>query len=508
MSLHDDLVGTVLAETYRITRLLGQGGMGTVWEADHVRLPGKRVAIKMLHGAGLYDPDSIARFRREATILSRIGHASIVDVIDVNVSEDDRPFQVLELLEGETLHARLARGPMPLAEAMALIEQIGSALQAAHIAGIVHRDLKPANVFCVRDDRGQTRAKVLDFGIAKVFGGQSLQTRAGTVLGTPQYMAPEQAEGSPECVDARADVFALGAMSYEMLGGRPAFDGDTPLAVTYKVVHAEPRPLRELAPHVPASTIAAIERALAKDRAARFQDVPSFLAALSASNATGPADTLGIPEPAVTQMPAAASAPPSPTTMASRRNRALRWVALGLAVLAGALVAVVLATAAPAPTTTVAGAPVSTKPAPPQVKRGEAASLAPEAPPIEEAEPLFEVSATPDVDGDDDAGPTRPTSRNPRTKRTPQPRSPVSDQARQLLVQAANALDKGRSGEALRLARRSLQLGKTAVAYAIMTRAYCKQKDQGNAVGAFRRIPRGRRKALVRRWCAKYEINL
>jgi len=185
--------GTVLGETYEITELLGQGGMGAVWTAKHLRLPGKRVAIKVLHGVAAGDRESYARFRREAEIASRIGHPNIVTVHDFNVLASGTPYLVLEYLEGEDLAHRLARGKIPLPAVLGIARQIGSALHAAHKADVVHRDLKPGNVFLVATEIGGElvdQVKVLDFGISKIRGSQTVQTQDSVLLGTPQYMAP------------------------------------------------------------------------------------------------------------------------------------------------------------------------------------------------------------------------------------------------------------------------------------------------------------------------------
>ena len=261
--------GTVLGETYEITELLGQGGMGAVWAAKHLRLPGKRVAIKVLHGLAASDRESYARFRREAEIASRIGHPNIVTVHDFNVLPSGTPYLVLEYLEGEDLAHRLVRGKIPLPAALAIARQIGSALHAAHKADVVHRDLKPGNVFLVPTEIGGElvdQVKVLDFGISKIRGSQTVQTQDSVLLGTPQYMAPEQALGKNTEIDARTDVFALGAIVYEMLSGRPAFLGDTLAEVVFKVVYDKQPPLAELAPELPKNVVDAVEQALAKDR--------------------------------------------------------------------------------------------------------------------------------------------------------------------------------------------------------------------------------------------------
>ncbi|HSP20183.1 MAG TPA: protein kinase, partial [Myxococcaceae bacterium] len=275
-------VGAVVGETYRIEGLIGRGGMGAVWAAEHLRLPGKHVAVKVLLDAAAGGDEMLQRFRREAEIASRLGHPNIVEVLDFNTLPSGQPYIVLEYLQGETLAGRLAGGRLQLEEALTITRQIGSALQAAHRAGVVHRDLKPDNVFlCTPEEDLPTKVKVLDFGISKIRGSQSLRTQDAVLMGTPQYMSPEQATGKNTTVDARTDVFALGAIVYEMLGGQPAFAGGSLAEVVYRVVHGEPTPLRELAPALPDNVLAAVERALQKDPAARPQDIGAFVLELT-----------------------------------------------------------------------------------------------------------------------------------------------------------------------------------------------------------------------------------
>ena len=276
-------VGSVIADTYTLEALIGRGGMGAVFSATHKRLPGKRVAIKMLH-AEVADEEVLARFKREAEIASRLGHPNIVQVHDFNVLPDGTPYLVLELLEGQTLAQRLREGPVPLEQTMTIVRQIGSALAAAHREGIVHRDLKPQNIFLVPTEvqgRVVEIAKVLDFGISKIRGSQTVQTQDSTLLGTPQYMAPEQALGQHAKVDERTDVFALGAIAYEMLGGYPAFIGASIPEVVFKVVYEQPIPLEQAAPGLAVNVKAAIERAMAKASTERFSSVGDFVEALT-----------------------------------------------------------------------------------------------------------------------------------------------------------------------------------------------------------------------------------
>src|SRR5215831_18105254 len=263
-------VGSVIAGTYKIEALLGRGGMGAVFLASHQRLAGKQVAIKVLH-TELDDADIVARFRREAEIAARLNHPNIVGVIDYNVAPDGTPYLVLDYLEGETLAQCIARGPLPLAQVMSIVRQVGSALAAAHRAGIVHRDLKPQNIFLVPtevDGRLVEIAKVLDFGISKIRGSQTVKTQDSALLGTPQYMAPEQATGQHTSVDERTDIFALGAIVYEMLAGHPAFSGASIPEVVFKVVYEQPAPLA--VPSLPPAVPAAVACAMAKPADERF----------------------------------------------------------------------------------------------------------------------------------------------------------------------------------------------------------------------------------------------
>ena len=302
-------VGSVIADTYTIEALLGRGGMGSVFLASHKRLAGKHVAIKILH-TEIEDIDVVARFKREAEIAAKLNHPNIVGVIDYNVAPDGMPYLVLDYLEGETLAQRIARGPMALDQVLSIVRQVGSALAAAHRAGIVHRDLKPQNIFLVPtvvDGREVEIAKVLDFGISKIRGSQTVQTQESTLLGTPQYMAPEQALGQHANVDERTDVFAFGAIVYEMLSGQPAFAGASIPEVVFKVVYEQPPALAPQAPSAPPAVVSAVMQAMAKPAEDRFASVAGFVEAV-----TGQPLTLSRGQPPA---PAPAAEPPS----ASRR---------------------------------------------------------------------------------------------------------------------------------------------------------------------------------------------
>jgi serine/threonine-protein kinase len=278
-------VGSVIADTYTIEALIGRGGMGAVFLASHKRLPGKKVAIKLLL-AEMSGDEVLARFKREAEIASRLAHPNIVGVHDYNVMPDGTPYVVLDYLEGASLAQHLVQGPIALDRALSIVRQVGSALAAAHREGIVHRDLKPQNIFLVPTEvEGSTReiAKVLDFGISKIRGSDTVKTQDSALLGTPQYMAPEQATGQHDKVDERTDLFALGAIVYEMLTGQPAFSGANIPEVVFKVVYEQPRPLGQAAPGTPAHVVAAVETAMAKPQAERYPNVGAFVEALTGS---------------------------------------------------------------------------------------------------------------------------------------------------------------------------------------------------------------------------------
>ncbi|WP_342376070.1 protein kinase [Myxococcus stipitatus] len=279
-------IDTVLRNTYKVVSILGRGGMGSVYLAQHLRLPGKQVAVKVLRGGDHLTAEIFARFRREAEIASRLGHPNIVEVLDYDTLDDGTPFLVLEFLRGESLQSRLERGRLPLTDVYSFTRQMGSALQAAHGAGIVHRDLKPANVFLVPTDSGGVvgeRLKLLDFGISKVLDSGTVQTQEATLIGTPQYMSPEQAQGRNREIDARTDIFAMGCIVYEMMTGTPAFGGGGIAQMIFRVVYEPPAPLAPLCPEAPPHAIAAVDKALSKRADERYPDVASFVEALTGS---------------------------------------------------------------------------------------------------------------------------------------------------------------------------------------------------------------------------------
>jgi eukaryotic-like serine/threonine-protein kinase len=285
----DPLVGQILGDTYEVQRRLGEGGMGAVYEARHVRL-GKSYAIKVMHQIFAKDRDALARFRREASVASTIASSQVAQVFDVNATRDGQPYLVYEMLVGEDLGSVLDRdGAMSIARAIRIGRQVAAGLAAAHAAGVVHRDLKPENVMLVKAPDGSDLVKVLDFGIAKVQQEDKL-TRTGAVLGTPAYMAPEQARGGTT-IDHRCDVYALGAMLYRAITGRAAFSGEDAGRTLTSVIWDEPARPKTLRRDIPDALELVIQRAMAKDPAARFASMVELDASLAPFDAPSGATT-------------------------------------------------------------------------------------------------------------------------------------------------------------------------------------------------------------------------
>jgi serine/threonine-protein kinase len=267
---------------YRVTSLLGEGGMGVVYMAQHPVI-GRKVAIKLLHAVLARDPDIVARFFNEARAIHMIAHENIVEILDFGQTTDGQPYFIMEYLTGESLSDAVGRGAMPVEQVEAIGVQMCRALQAAHTKGIVHRDLKPHNVqLCLKAD-GSLLVKILDFGVAKILaspdGSQSVKTRTGSLMGTPLYMSPEQCKGAG-VLDHRTDIYSLGVMLFEMVAGRPPFVAEGVGELFAKHMLEEPPPITELAPNVPPHMAGAIMKALAKDPDARFASMDDFRKAL------------------------------------------------------------------------------------------------------------------------------------------------------------------------------------------------------------------------------------
>ncbi|HLV21819.1 MAG TPA: serine/threonine-protein kinase [Polyangiaceae bacterium] len=286
----DPLVGTTIDGRYQIIKVLGQGGMGVVYTAKHAML-GKRLAIKVLKSDVSKDQEIIARFRQEAQSASAIGSQHIIDISDFGALPDGSTYFVMEYLDGvELTKAIEEQRPMPASRVVHIAKQLCDALGAAHERGIVHRDMKPENVFLIGDPTAPF-VKLLDFGISKQQNGTAALTRTGMIIGTPAYMAPEQARGAH--VDHRVDVYAVGAILYRALTGRCPFEAEDPPAVLTAVLTAEPVRPRTLVPAIPDSVELLIQRAMMKDRDERFSDIRELEEALAELDPDGPLPSSG-----------------------------------------------------------------------------------------------------------------------------------------------------------------------------------------------------------------------
>ncbi len=273
----DPLLGQRI-DRYRVVEKLGEGGMGAVYAVEHVLLH-RRMAMKVLRAALADSEEFAGRFHNEAIAASRIRHPHVVDVVDFGWLDDGRPFLVMEELRGTSLDAVLRQERIPLPRALRIADQVSQALAAAHAAGVVHRDLKPVNVLLV--GKGDLEAvKVLDFGISKVSASHVHLTQLGRVLGTPEYMSPEQTTG--EALDGRSDIYSLGILLFELVTGRPPFVDGNLVKVMLRQRSERPAALRSLRPDlaIPAELEALVGRMLAKSPGARPQTMEACVAAL------------------------------------------------------------------------------------------------------------------------------------------------------------------------------------------------------------------------------------
>jgi len=283
----DPLVGATV-DQYKVRRVLGKGGMGTVYEAEHVLIR-KRIALKVLDPDLARKPELIARFLQEAQAASKIDHENIVDISNFGETPNGSAFIAMEFLDGKDLAGRLVEsGALPLESVFYIAGQVCRALGAAHEKGVIHRDLKPENIFLItRGGRGDF-VKVLDFGIAKVAAPDTEQrlTREGALLGTPEYMSPEQAKG--EDIDHRSDIYAVGCILYEMLAGVVPFRGQNYMSTLTKHMFEPPDPLSNRVPNknIPPALVEIVMKALAKDRDQRFSTMQEMAEALEACERT------------------------------------------------------------------------------------------------------------------------------------------------------------------------------------------------------------------------------
>jgi predicted Ser/Thr protein kinase len=339
---------------YRLVAQLGKGGMATVYKAYHAALD-RFVAIKVLHMAFTQDPNFLARFQREARLVARLEHPSIVPIYDF-AEHEGRPFLVMKFIEGETLKARLERGRLAMPEVQRIVERIGAALAYAHTQGVLHRDIKPSNVLIAVDGA----LYLSDFGLARMAEAGESSLTADRMVGTPQYMSPEQALSRAD-LDARTDIYSFGVMLYEMLTGRVPFNADTPFAIIHDHIYS-PLPLpRQVSPDLPEAVESVVLKCLAKEPADRYPDAMALVNAFRAAAQTAvqppAAPTMITPQPVETAQvenrpegtplpaarmeaapPAATLSAPLPAPRAAARaghKSVLPWVIGGAVVLIG-----------------------------------------------------------------------------------------------------------------------------------------------------------------------------
>ncbi|MBZ5713445.1 serine/threonine-protein kinase [Nannocystis pusilla] len=321
----DPLLGHTLADRYRLEKVIGHGGMGTVYRAEHVVIR-KPVAVKVLDAAHSERRVEVQRFLNEARAASKIRHEHVVDITDFGSTDDGLVFLVMEYLEGEDLAATSDReGSLPWRRAAAIVLQIAAALEAAHAQGIIHRDMKPENCFRIRRGNDPDFIKVLDFGIAKVLEDSEVErpSSAGSgLLGTPEYLAPELIRGLKP--DARVDIYAVGVMLYDLLVGKLPFAGESFMSTLTAHLMELPTPPSQARPaaEIPAALDAVVLRALAKDRDLRYDTIGEFAAALRAAIAE--ADVVVAPPP---------TPPPLPPPLPEPPRTSPRWIAAGVVAL-------------------------------------------------------------------------------------------------------------------------------------------------------------------------------
>ncbi|HEX4446797.1 MAG TPA: serine/threonine-protein kinase [Polyangiaceae bacterium] len=274
-------VGQVLNGKWHVDRLIDIGGMGAVYEATHRN--GRRAAIKMLHNRFALDPEIRKRFLREGYVANKIDHPGAVAILDDDIAHDGSAFLVMELLLGESLAGAISRagGTLPAGDALAIAGQVLEVLAAAHAHGIIHRDIKPANVFITKTGH----AKLLDFGLARIRDGalSLIPTAVGVVMGTAGYMAPEQARGQSDHIDARSDIYAVGAVLFRAMSGRRVHERNTAFDMTIAAMRDPAPSLATVMPSAPPGLVRAIDRALAFDSAQRWQSAKEMFEALRAA---------------------------------------------------------------------------------------------------------------------------------------------------------------------------------------------------------------------------------
>ncbi|HEY8088153.1 MAG TPA: serine/threonine-protein kinase [Polyangiaceae bacterium] len=318
-----DLFGKTIGGKYVVRAILGEGGMGTVFEAEHLTI-GRSVAVKVLHPNQARKKDAVRRFHQEARAAGAIGHPNICEVYDLGTLDDGSPYLVMERLVGETLADRIgAEGGLPFDDVIDILVQVLSGLVAAHEKGIVHRDIKPENVFLTKRVGCPALCKLLDFGVSKMIapllGAKEDDldlTRTGMVMGTPYYMSPEQARGDRN-LDVRVDLYACGVIMYEALTGRRPFTAANYNALLLQILSAKPKPARDLRPALPNGFDAVLDKAMARNRDDRYRSAAEFQRDLQTlRDRHGAAQAVVVPDLLRSAAPAKASAQPVPRSPA------------------------------------------------------------------------------------------------------------------------------------------------------------------------------------------------
>ncbi len=371
--------GTLVGDRYEIVRLLGEGGMGAVYEARH-KILGRSVAIKVLKPEIAHNEQLVARFLQEAKAAAELRHKNIVELTDYGV-DGDRPYMVMELLSGEDLAHKLRRdGRMPVPQLVAILDPVLRALATAHERGVIHRDIKPENIFLVRDDEGESTPKIVDFGIAKRQEESVQLTSANMALGTPAYMAPEQIMSS-RTVTGAADQYAVGVTMFEALTGRNPFSADTLNAFIVAKATQEPESLAQIRPDLDPAFVAVVHRTLARKPEDRFPTITALREALAPFRDPSRATTGAQPAVTVSATPSAVASVPSQVTPAPAQltvpvqtpaSNGPKFAAIGVVALlaVGGLGWAAFGRSSPAPQTPVAQTPVAA-PTPPAVNAGE-----------------------------------------------------------------------------------------------------------------------------------------
>jgi serine/threonine protein kinase len=386
--------GTVFGDRYRVLRMLGGGGMGVVYEAEHV-VTGRRVALKVLPSKKQSE-DARKRLLREAKVAARVRHRHVIDIYDVGF-EGDVVYLVMELLSGRPFDAWMAdRGPAEPEDVLPFIQEVLQGLAALHAEGVTHRDLKPSNIFIVEGDHEAPHAKVLDLGIARDRGSdQDTLTEPNRILGTPAYMAPEQLE-RPDTIDERADLHAVAVILYEAFAGRRPYQAPELTSLAVAILTSQCPPLGELRPDLPKGLVHAIERAMMRDPKDRYPSAGAFLRAL------------------------ASHGDEERTAARTTRPRLWPWAMAGLALL-GAAALFLPARGGPEPS------PAPTPPLP--VSTGAAAEPAPEVGPQPPAEPEATLGGEPRLPTETPPEPATPEPATPEPA-TPEPATPEAGRSR------------------------------------------------------------------------------